>query len=68
MKRPAGRKSFTYRIYCDLVCGLKLHHAKKVVFPMVSDERGVSVKHVERVYDRYVRSNLAAGMLIKELF
>lgn len=60
MKRPRDRESFTYRIYCDLICEAKSGSRKGKACAKVAAERGVSFGRVYDIWRRYVRPNILA--------
>ena len=60
MKRPHNRRSFTYRLYCDLVCEAKLGNRKMVAIRNVASRREVPFKLVRAVWWRYVSPNMVA--------
>lgn len=69
-ERPI-RGSFHWRIYCDLICALKLHSrgpkARTEAIQMVCLNRDLSKRYVTGVYRRYV-APMRDGHKIKELF
>lgn len=68
-RRPSNRKSFTYRIYCDLVSAAKNGLRKKHAILMVAAQYGINRKIVGRVWHRYVRPNMISVQgRAKELF
>lgn len=67
--RPLRGKSFAYRIYVALVCALKLHGSKRAAFAVVQGQFGwKSERPARRVYERWVRPQLGAGLQIRDLF
>ena len=68
VKRPDSRKSHTYRIYCLLVCAMKLHHSKRFAVELVASEVGAQRRVVKDVYDRFIRQSIASGVLVKDLY
>lgn len=67
--RPNDRRSFAYRVYCSLVCSMKLHRSKALAFEVARAEFGWnSTIYGRRVYRKYIRPQLASGTRIEELF
>jgi hypothetical protein len=58
MKRPADRRSFTYRLYCDLVAERKNGNRKRLAVTNVARKWGAPFGRVCRVWAQYVRPNL----------
>lgn len=52
--RP-DRKAFEYRVYCDLVIGMKLFFSRKRVCAMVAEARSLSRRFVDAIYGKYIR-------------
>lgn len=59
--RP-DRRSYEYRVYCDLVCGLKSGESKKFLLPFVAEGRRIPRRYVNKVYNRWVKPRLAERM------
>lgn len=68
-RRPTNRRSFTYRIYCDLVAEAKNGMRRKLAINAVAGQYGINRKIVARVWHRFVRPHmLAAHGRARELF
>jgi hypothetical protein len=67
MKRPRNRRSFTYILYCDLVCEAKLGVRKKTAVRVVAERRNAPVAHVWHVWTKYMKPNMieAKGQAVK---
>jgi hypothetical protein len=65
--RP-DRQSFAYRVYCSLVCEMKIHRSKKAAISLTASKFGwKSSRFGKAIYDRHVRPQLRAGRPIEEL-
>ena len=67
MRARPGRKSFHYRIYVDLVCHMKMRHKRNNVIGWIAEDRNVTRDFVARIYNRYIRPQLASGLQPKDL-
>lgn len=68
MRRPQKRGSFSGRVYVDLVCELKARRKRKEAIAVVAERFSSPRKIIVKIYDAYVRRNLAAGVEVKDLF
>lgn len=62
------RKSFAYRIYVDIVCGLKQFRGRRNVIRETAERRKIPRRLVIRVFNQYIRPQLAAGTLPQHLW
>lgn len=65
--RP-DRKSFNGRIYREFVIAWKLLGWRKLARRAVCEKYGIPKRHVNRMYDKYIRPQLRAGVKPRELW
>lgn len=68
LHRPQKRRSLTYRVYCELVCALKMRIKRRDAIRSVAENFGLRRRAVKDIYDRFVRKNLRDGHLVQDLF
>lgn len=68
LHRPQQRRSLSYRVYCELVCALKMRTKRRDAIRSVAEQFSLHRRVVKDIYDRFVRKNLRDGCLVQDLF